>query len=258
MTPQPKRKGHVLTSLVVQEVSLVDRPSCAEHGIPRATVALYKRDSSGPSDLAARRSLQNRVLAFDGELHDIKKRLAGSREQPHEKFRREKPMGQFKKILKNATRNRETVVSAVIAKAEKIAAKRGISLEAAEAQVWKKRPDAQASYEAARQAPAKPVERVASVTKAEAELDSRARTIMKRDGSTYALACRKVLEDDPGLYKQYEAELAAGSTYSVPAPAEYFDPAAKRGKSDDTTCPKCGGGVDEDAAYCATCGNKLT
>ena len=58
---------------------------------------------------------------------------------------------------------------------------------------------------------------MASVTSAEALLDTRARKIMKKDPTVgYASACSRVLMEDPSLYQKYEQELAAGRTYTVP------------------------------------------
>ncbi len=63
-------------------------------------------------------------------------------------------------------------------------------------------------------------------TAAEAELDDRARKIMKANpGIGYPKACSQALIKDPSLYDRYQAELAnGGARYNVPEPADYFGP----------------------------------
>src|ERR1017187_5024963 len=103
-----------LHELTVDEVSLVDHPSCAEtdpltgRKVARATVAIWKRDNSqgheGPNQQSVKETTK---------------------------------MSKFKQILKSAT-SREQITAAVVQKAEKIAKKQGISLEKAEAKAWGK------------------------------------------------------------------------------------------------------------------------
>jgi len=200
MLPQPKKKAHVISALEVSEVSLCDFGSNSEYDpvtgrrIARSTVALHKRDDG--------RSYLSRA-----ELVEHMNRVQAQRTFQ----KKEKKMSKLEKVLKSATRNRETISAAVIEKAEKIAAREGISREVAEARVWKKRPDAFAAYEAAAKGePRKPQPRTAQITSAEAELDSRARQRMKKTGESYAKACSAELMADPTLYQKYEAELAAG------------------------------------------------
>lgn len=133
----------------------------------------------------------------------------------------------LKKILKSAIRNRTTVIEAVQKKAAKIAKKTGISPELAEGKVWARRGgEAQAAYESVPAGKPKRAEpKMMKITSAESELDERARKRMKRTGETYAKACSAELMADANLYTEYEKELAAGSTYDVPAPAvQYSDP----------------------------------
>jgi hypothetical protein len=241
---------NVLEDLVIDEISLCDRPANASvdprtgRRTPRATVALFKRDSSGdPSaakerELAARRNLLDRCAAFDGEVEAIKKRLSARRAKPKMK---DDPGGQavdptkketnnmsLKRILKSAVRDRASITEAVIAKAQKVAAKKGISRELAEAKIWKRRGgEAQESYESAPAGkPKRPEQKMMKVTSAEADLDERARKRMKKNaGMSYAKAVTEELMADPDLYNRYEAELRSGSSvYEVPASsAQYLD-----------------------------------
>lgn len=72
-----KAKKHRLTSLVLSEVSLVDRPAN-----PLATVVLYKRDSSKETEMneieklkAEKAELEARIAKQDGDIEELKKNL---------------------------------------------------------------------------------------------------------------------------------------------------------------------------------------
>jgi hypothetical protein len=184
-------------------------------------------------------------------------------------------MSKLTQILKGeVATSRRGIEAAVVAKAESIARKKGISRDQAEREVWAK-PGVTEAYE--RQPvgqPRKPEQRVVKTTEAEAELDRRARKRMKKSGVSYPKACSEELEADPGLYQRYEREVASGAVYNAPEPPEYKQPqfisgdhpmykSAKR-KDDPGTqdvdgdeCPRCGGDVEDGDKYCANCGAKL-
>lgn len=63
MSGAPKKLRHRLTELVLQEVSLVDRPAN-----PRATVVLFKRDSSKEMDMTDEAKKLADAIAKAGEL----------------------------------------------------------------------------------------------------------------------------------------------------------------------------------------------
>ena len=225
---------NILHELIVDEVSLVDHPSCAEidprtgRKRDRAVVAFFKRDG----DLAKN---NNR------------------KEQPK--------MSKFERILKSGTATRDQICQAVAKKALKIAKRAGTEVNSEiHEQVWS---EAYAAYEAA----PLPVVRKAApplvqTTAAEVELDKRARVIAKRDGIGYPQACSKVLTADPSLYKQYVDELAAGDTFTAPDPSkldvplDYFLKVAKAAE-DDGVCHNCDEAVDDDDEYCSSCGASL-
>jgi hypothetical protein len=97
-------------------------------------------------------------------------------------------------------------------------------------------------------------------TKAETELDSRARPVMKRDGVSYPQACSRVLTEDPSLYTKYQAEMAAGDAYLVPEPlAKAAGDNVDDPESDDANgeCPECGEDVDDGDKFCSDCGADL-
>jgi hypothetical protein len=124
-----------LTHLTINEISLVDRPANAE------------TDASGQR--------VNRAMIA------IYKRDAPSKE---------KKMG-LKRVLKSDV-SRAQLCAAVREKAVKIAKKRDISIDEAEARVWSKNPELMAKYEsAARPAVAKIEKRFAEQTQAEATID---------------------------------------------------------------------------------------
>jgi len=233
---------HELSSLEVFEVSLVDHPASAGpeidprtgRPVARARVALFKRDADTNN-------------------------------------KKERKMG-FKTILK-AAKTRDEIVAAVEDKARRIAKRDGISDDAARARAWNEHPEAQAAYEAALKPVAKKAERrMFKATAAEAELDKRARKRMRKTGQSYPQSVSSELNEDQSLYERYEKELAAGATYMVPEP-HYLDiPASnsdrmlsKRSlsdgydaKSDDSECPECDEDVDEDDAFCSSCGADLS
>src|SRR5690348_4899256 len=98
------------------------------------------------------------------------------------------------RVLKSAA-NRDEIVDAVVKKAQKIAKRKGITLEKAEAEIWAQG-DATAAYE--RAAPSPPPTSAATLMKNPSDvLDERARKRMKRNpGMTYAKACDEELMED--------------------------------------------------------------
>jgi hypothetical protein len=187
---------HHLTSLQINEISVVDAPANSEvdpvtgRKIARARVALFKRDSD----------------TSDKPRNGEKKKMG------------------FQQILKSAT-TRDQIVAAVERKATKIAKRDRVSLDAARVKAWTEHPEAFAAYEAAPLDVVKRERKTFEETKAEAELDMRARKRMKRTGSSYAKAVSEELEADPSLYVKYEREMAAGARFVVPEPPEYSEPA---------------------------------
>jgi len=244
-----KKKSNLLTDLSISEISLVDNPANAEivngRKIPRARVALLKRDDSN-----------------DDEPRYLNRAELEAYMDSVEKSRREKKVSNFEQILKSAT-TREQVVAAVEAKAAKIAKRDGITIEKAEAEVWEKNPEAVEAYEQAAKTAPKQEPRMTRVTEAEAELDKRARKLVKRNpGMTYAKAVDNCLQEDPALYTRYEKELAAGVTYLVPdmTPTSVADSSDKFLTKQDYAdeCPSCGADLDsEEAKYCSQCGTDL-
>jgi hypothetical protein len=195
-----------LRDISIDEISLVDAPANAltdpatGRKVPLSTVALYKRDSTA---------------------------------DPLKEGKMELTLKQIRKS-DNLTFSRESIATAIRNKAAKIAAKKGISIEKAEARVWRKHPEAHRAYENAATPVAKAAERrAAMVTEAEGELDSRARKRMKRTGESYAKACQHELEQDPSLYEKYEKESVNGATFAVPEPPEYSGSNFVNGNGDD-------------------------
>jgi hypothetical protein len=174
-----------LTHLEISEVSLVDKPANQEFGIPRARIAIWKRD--------------------DGSTN--------AKETKHMKL---------KQILKSATVTRQQIVEAVRAKAVKISKRDGCSYDQAEARVWERNPEVYRRYErAARPALAKVEKRFAQQTQAEATIDDLSRRRIRKTGESYAQAMTATLEQDPSLYESFQKEHAAGETYDLPVPSEY-------------------------------------
>jgi hypothetical protein len=204
---------NILHSLVVDEISLVDHPCCAEidpktgRKIKRAVVSFFKRDDTGD------------------ELSTFKS------------TNKESPYMEFEQLLKSA-KTRDEVVAAVRQKAAERVAKRGgnESLSEAESRVWQKFPFAISKYESLPKQAAKREEPLIRITHAEAELDSRARRVVKRDKVSYPQACSQVLTEDPSLYAKYCEEMSRGEVYPVP-----------------DAIGKSNGGDDEDDAECPTC-----
>jgi hypothetical protein len=228
---------HILSSLEISEVSLVDNPASAGpeidprigRPVARARVALFKRDADTNN--------------------------------------KEERKMEFKTILK-AAKTRDEIVAAVEDKARKIAKRDGISDDIARAKAWTEHPEAQQAYEAAPKPVAKKAERrMFKATAAEAELDKRARKRMRKSGQSYPQAVSSELNEDPGLYERYQKELAAGAAYMVPEPqflstqpdADKFTyKRASSNDDDDDECPECEEDVDEDDKFCANCGTDLS
>jgi Skp family chaperone for outer membrane proteins len=264
----------VIKELEINEVSLVDWPANRD-----AKVAFFKRDRSNAHDRAALRkqtvarlqaaratrllTLSDRLLIRQGQLDDLRKSHAESRERLHTKFNREEQKMEFQQSIKSAG-SRDEICKAVRAEAAEVAVKKGCTLDQAEANIWRNR-DAAEAYESARKSEPKRAEpKMFQATPAEGELDRRARKIMKNRGESYAKSCSIALMEDPGLYSRYERELAAGTTYTVPAPQTQFldAPTAKAAKpsSDEGggECPECGSEIDEGDSYCSDCGADLS
>jgi hypothetical protein len=176
-----------------------------------------------------------------------------------------KPMG-LKQILKKADTppSRREIEAAVTLKAVKLAKRDNISLEVAELQVWKKYPNAQAAYESS-QPDTRPPKSNGNghsykCTKAEIELDARARKRMKRtSGLSYEKAVQHELDADPGLYDSYQQELSANQVnQSLPLPEYRSNTRKQDATGSDGECPNCGEDVEGDMNYCPDCGADLT
>jgi hypothetical protein len=173
--------------LVIDEVSFVDKPANSEV------------DASGQKQNRAVVAIWKRDSSKEG-----------------------KPMG-LKKIMKSANVTREQICTALREKAVKIARRDGISIDLAEAKVWRKNPEALELYErVARPNPPKRERRFANQTHAEAVIDNLARKRMKRTGESYANAVRSTLDNDPSLYDSYQKEMEQVATYLLPEPPEYL------------------------------------
>ncbi|MGA1998342.1 MAG: hypothetical protein ABSH45_21465, partial [Bryobacteraceae bacterium] len=241
MTPTQQRK-HVLTNLSINEISLCDAGanSSTDPRTGRKTqhsvIALFKRDSdcgSAEARLRQLRKLSTRELFAEVGKLQRRKDDPGSQDVDPEddgelrlplplltsdqkKVKEKKKMG-FKKVIKSANVTRDQVVAAVERKAKKIAKREGGSLDVAAAKAWKTFPEAQQAYENAPTGePKRPQPRMLRQTKAEAELDRRAKLRMKRSGDSYAKCVEKELSADPDLYRLYEAEISSGATFDVP------------------------------------------
>jgi hypothetical protein len=201
-----------ITDLIVNEVSLVDFPACAEidprtgKRIPRARVALFKRDTSTTEHLTDKSKSEREV---QGSMELVE-------------------------ILKSSTATREQIANAVRREALARVEKRGGSLEEAEAAVWRKHPEAALAYDKAALPVVKQAEpKMTRLTAAEIELDRRARLRIRTRGISYPQACSEELLSDTSLYDRYQRELAAGTTHAAPEPqfldvnVDYF---IKRGK----------------------------
>lgn len=293
MTPAQPRKAQILQDLEVAEISLCDQPSNALTDprtgwkIPLSRVALYKRDSDADTAEARLRQLRKlstrEVFAEVGKLQRRKddpgsqdvsvpnaslqlplpQLQANQLKQDRKKKKKEKEMA-FKKIIKSAT-SRDQVVEAVQKRAQRIAKRKGISAEEAEGKVWRKRPEVQQAYEdAGTGSPKRAQPKMFQVTKAEQELDRRARKRMTKTGESYPAAVASALSEDPGLYDSYEKELAAGATYLVPQPDLLttqpgdYDRMVNKYDDDGLECPECDADVDEDDKFCANCGADLS
>jgi hypothetical protein len=213
-----------LHSLVVDEISLVDHPCCAEidprtgRKIKRATIALKKRDSDDESPV---------------------------KQSTNKEYTR---MQDFEAVIKSA-RTRDELCAAVRVEAEARVAKKGgsESLSEAEARVWRKHPEAVAKYEALPLPVFKRERPMIRITKAEALLDQKARQVMRRNPTTsYPQACSEVLLKEPGLYSQYCNEMAAGQLFDVPDPVSKSD-------GGDSECENCGGSGMVGNKTCPAC-----
>lgn len=295
---------NLLSSLSIDEISLVDAPANAEtdpvtgRKIARARVALFKRDKPpkktqrdkddpGTQDidppLRAVSSAPNYLLTGpDGEAAN---QFTGNRGADHIKSKKEKPMKmkKLKAVLKAGdTLSRAAIVACVERQAVKVAKKYNVSVEHAASSLWELNPEAQLAYEKAGLPIYKASTPFFRATKAECELDDRARKLMKRSpGLSYAKACTSILESDPGLYRKYETEVANGELYDVPdrlsTNTSYPDPLIgsyssqnvdrmlnksddddddDEDKSDDE-CDSCGEDVDDEDSFCSNCGADL-
>jgi hypothetical protein len=276
-----------LESLVLEEVSLVDNPSCAEidprtgRKVPRATVALTKRDSQylNREDMLAymnRVEKQRRKEKDDPGTQDVDVDEPTSNENlsasvpgwlPKKSKSKKKGMKKmkqkeiFQQVLKSATTSnrRDKIVTAVQLEARRIARKTGVSVQKAEADVWGSNPAAVKAYDAAPVSQLKPEQKLLKLTPSECELHRRARKLIKSTvGLSYAQACSKALEDSPELYRQYTVEVASGKYLDVPDTFQTGNDVVKSDDSDDDDeCPDCGEDIDEDDQFCSSCGKKL-
>jgi hypothetical protein len=243
-----------LASLKIDEVSLVDAPANSEvdpytgKKVRRATVAIIKRDTR-----TGLQRLGDRVNALGDGITKLK-----FTQDIHTKSKKGKKKMSLKKVLINKSATRQDLNAAVSRQAEKIAKRQGIRQEVAEGRIWNTlyTKVGQDESEAAR---AHPEPKTFLATPAEAELDKRARKLMKRNPAlSYAGAATKALEQDPSLYTRYNDELNSGQTYPVPQQPEYLDITTKQDNLDgEETCPNCGEEVEEGDQFCSACGKPL-
>ena len=134
-------------------------------------------------------------------------------------------------------------------------------------EAWTKHPEAMIAYEMTAKAdePRRREPKMFKATLAEAELDKRARRLMKQSPEiSYAKAVQAALDKDPSLYGKYEKELQAGATFEVPEPQELrMQPGEaermyteKSGTDDE--CPECDEPIDDDDKFCSACGADLS
>lgn len=255
-----------LTDLVVEEVSLVDRPANTSidpktgKKTRHAVVALFKRDSSAAASMRAARlqAVRGRLNSIQQGIEDVKKTLAMNRQalaaRLAEGKKEESMPTTFEQVLKSAG-SRDAIVAAVEKEAEVIAKRDGLTIDRARAKVWNET-GAHEAYEAAPIGkPKQPERKVFRCTKAEAELDRIARQRVKKTGRSYAQCCSDVLTERPELYKQYQEELASGRTFLVPEPEFIAGPVLKG--DDEGECPKCGEETEDGDKFCSNCGHKL-
>jgi len=275
-----------LESLELEEISLVTFPANAETSpktgrkIPRATVALRKRDSRylsrdeiiahmdqveksrrrekddpGTQDVDTGEPTSGEMssASIPGWLPGKKKSKKGNKQMKKREI--------FQSVLKSATSSnrRAKIVEAVQMEARRIANKRGISVQKAEAEVWRANDAAVKAYDAA-PVPNKLEQQTQTVklTPSEVELHRRARKLMKSTvGLSYAQACSKALEDSPELYRQYTVEAASGKFLDVPETFHSANDVVKSDSDDEDECENCGADVDPEAKYCGNCGKRL-
>ncbi len=183
----------VLRDLSVMEISVVDNPANSSidpatgRKIPRAVIALWKRDSDNNEQRTGDRKMKKQT---------------------------------FTEVLKSAE-TRDQVCAAVERAAEAIQKRDGISLERARVCAWTN--EAMEKYERLPLPAVLKRERpMGNFTRAEARLEERARKRMRKTGCSYAKAISSELEDDPSLYEDYEKEMASGATFVAPVPPEYL------------------------------------
>ena len=275
-----------LASLELEEVSLCDFPSNAEVAprtgkkVPRSVVALRKRDSRyldrdamlahmSAVEKSRRKEADDPGEQFVSPGEPTSNQLSSASIPgwlPVKKSKRKgktkmKKKEMFQQVLKTAsgTNRRDKIVTAVQLEARRIAKKTGVSVQKAEADVWKANEQAQAAYESAKLPDLQPERKTIKLTNAEVELHRRARKLMKQSiGMSYAQACSKSLEEDPSLYDQYTKETASGKFIDVPDSFQGNEVVVKSDDSDDEDeCENCGADVDEDDLYCGKCGRKL-
>ena len=276
-----------LNALTVNEVSLVDNPSCAERDprtgrlVKRATVAFFKRDAPAyvPAKVRFQR-LRDAVTANGEKLAELLAKSAKRKddpgtvdvdaEKPQNEFTPKKKKGRrkmskLKTILKSsasqssAAFTRDDLYQAVEKKARKVALKKGCSPELAESRIWE---EIYAKSTVMDPPELRREPKMMRVTKAEAELDKRGRKLMKSNpGLGYAQACSKALEQDSSLYTKYTQELASGTTYLVPKSSQpdfsKIGKLAPGDSDDDDACPECGEDTDDADVFCSGCGKKL-
>jgi hypothetical protein len=242
-----------LEELRVAEISLCDNPSCAstdpitKKRINHSTVAIFKRDSAVYVPIAVRaQRLRDSVLKNERALTQaLAKSQRKTKDDPgtqdvditprQKRSKKEKNMSKLKQVMKSATATREDLFAAVAKKAKKIALRKGCSVELAEGRLWEsvfKTASALEGPELRREV------KVFKATPAEAELDKRARKLMKTTGLTTFL----VPESSQPNFVEV-GKLAPGD---APGP-----------DGDEDECPKCGEDVDDEDKFCANCGTKL-
>jgi hypothetical protein len=117
--------------------------------------------------------------------------------------------------------SKKELADAVIEKARARAARNGTTVEKEESALWREiysRPQPQMDYDGHVLKYETPKR---GTTKAEIALDGLAKTIMKRDGTSFAQSYNQALKERPELYAQYVKEYNEGATFEVPEPVEY-------------------------------------
>lgn len=253
--------AQLLKDLTIGEVSLVDNPSNSStdpitgRKTRHAVVALWKRDDT--DDYLGPEQIRKHMDKVEAERKKSKKLKddPGTQDVAESK---EKKMSKFKKILKSGNVTRDEICEHVRKRTLKIAKQRGVEpTSAILEEAWT---PFYALHESTPVAVQKAEVKTVRITKAECELDDRARKLMKKTpGLGYGKAVQTALEADPSLYSAYESELQSGAQYSVPAELAQPDHPMQKSASDDgDECSECGEETDDGDKFCSGCGADLS